>query len=149
MNDQTIISNTHFETDGDRLICYTVLPDGDRFEQQVSSQEAVQKNMIGWCNTVREFMKAKETALEEERIAAKRRKKDEESSSTEIGTTVPQGNAKEAVIAWYENTQARIDELSDTIKLLLDERDALRDERDKIRPIIEAWKGVKGEENPT
>ena len=73
MNDQHIIENTHFEETEEGLRCFTLLPGGDEFSQIVSSPEAVQKNMVGWCNTVREYLKLKEVQDEEERIARKRR----------------------------------------------------------------------------
>jgi hypothetical protein len=57
LSDIQVIENTHFrDEDGKKLVCFTNLPDGSMFEQVVSSREAVQKNMVGWCNTVREYM---------------------------------------------------------------------------------------------
>lgn len=153
LSDTLIIDNTHFEVDEtERLICYTNLPDGTRFAQAVSSKEAVQKNMIGWCNTVREFLRAKERDEEDEKIAARIRRQ-AESPLEDAGTvatptttaSVTPSDPKEAVLAWYEDTQAQIDDLSETIHNAMDRRDRLRDERDRIKPIIDAWKGVKGE----
>ena len=142
MNDTHIIDNTHFETREDTLYCYTLLPDGDRFEEAVPSKEVVQKNMIGWCNTVREYVKQKRQAAEEEAIARKKR-----GPITEAPATQPKkvdGDPKAAVLLWYEGVQSRIDELGEQIEALQQERNELRDERDKMAPVIRVWKGEVG-----
>jgi hypothetical protein len=158
INDQVIIDNTHFELDeSQRLICFTLLPDGTRYAQAVSSKEAVQKNMIGWCNTVREFIKVQEDSREHEKVEAKlRRKAQEPDPNSDVGevaekpvipnpTTVGEDDPKVGVLAWYEAVQERIDYLSKEIDSMKDERKSLRDERDRIKPVIDAWKGVRGE----
>jgi hypothetical protein len=158
MNDQSIIDNTHFKEVEGKLICYTNLPGEDKFAQEVSSKEAVQKNMIGWCNTVREYMNVKEREAEREREAAKARRQAEQAELAvfppeDAGTvatptttaSVTPSDPKESVLSWYEDTQAKIDDLSQIIHDAQEERKHLRDERDRIKPIIDAWKGVKGE----
>jgi hypothetical protein len=163
MNDQSIIDNTHFKEVEGKLICYTNLPGEDKFAQEVSSKEAVQKNMIGWCNTVREYMNVKEREAEREREAAKARRQAEQAelaafppedaavspepqpSTPSVTSVAGGGDPREAVLTWYEDTQAKIDDLSQIIHDAREERKHLRDERDRIKPIIDAWKGVKGE----
>ncbi len=154
MNDQSIIDNTHFKEVEGKLICYTNLPGDDKFAQEVSSKEAVQKNMIGWCNTVREYLNVKEREAEREREAAKARRVAEKGTVTpatsapntvSVETVPTSADPKEAVMAWYEETQEKIDDLSQIIHDAQEERKHLRDERDRIKPIIDAWKGVKGE----
>lgn len=153
MNDQLIIENTHFEVDEtERLICYTNLPDGTRFAQAVSSKEAVQKNMIGWCNTVREHILVKEANEEAEKMAAKKRRVTENAptvedrdSTVEARLPAESKNPRVAVLAWYDDTQAEIDALSKLIVDAKHERDRLRDERDKITPVIKAWRNGEDE----
>ena len=141
VNDQTLIDNTHFKEEDGKLICYTVLPDGLIFEQEVSNKEAVQKNMIGWCNTVREYISVLAQQKEEERLAKKERRKsgvDASVSGAEEKIPEPEG-IQDSILQWYDNTQAEIDSLSEQIKQLKERRTTLRDERDKITPIIRAW----------
>ena len=150
INDQVIIDNTHFRLEDDALICYTNLPDGSRFEQVVSSQEAVQKNMIGWCNTVREYIAALAAEKEEERVSAKRVRQKSPAPEATPDTPVAESSTEDpraAVLEWYTTTQTRIDELSEQIAECKLERTGLRNERDRIKPVIDAWKGVRGEES--
>jgi vacuolar-type H+-ATPase subunit I/STV1 len=141
LSDNTIIDNTHFEVDEtERLICYTNLPDGSRYAQAVSSKEAVQKNMIGWCNTVRDHVAVKERQEEEERVAKKSRRKEEiEDKLENIAAIPPSVDARQLVIQHYHSLQQEIDLLSDKIKEADERRKALRDERDKLGPVMEAW----------
>jgi hypothetical protein len=152
LNDQTIIDNTHFEVDEkERLICYTVLPDGGRFAQAVSNKEAVQKNMIGWCNTVREFLRRKEKVEEEERLAKKERRQAEESPPqttplvTPVHTPGTGENAKELVLAHWEHLKDTRRNLRELIEENTAALEAVDKEMDELSPVIKAWKGVKGE----
>lgn len=136
LTDQQIIDNTYFEVDdSERLICYTVLPGEDRFAQAVSSEESVRKNMIGWCNTVREYVNVQEQRQEEERIAKKARR------GLERPPERPKMDAKGEVLGYFDGLQARIDELGEEISKLQAERKQLRDERDQLQPIVTVWRG--------
>jgi hypothetical protein len=144
MNDTHIIENTHFEHDeSERLICYTNLPDGSRYAQAVSSREAVQKNMIGWCNTVREHLKLKEAQEEEERVALKARNKSD--LTIPEAPTTSSYNPKQLVLEHYEDLKSQ----RVTFIQIIDKTntDLLRVEAEieELRPVIAAWKGVKGE----
>jgi hypothetical protein len=150
MNDTHIIENTHFEVDeSERLICYTILPDGSRYAQAVSSKEAVQKNMIGWCNTVREHLKLKNAQEEEERVAKKSRRKAEDAPAEDLtppeAPTTSSYNPKQLVLEHYEDLKSQ----RVTFIQIIDKTntDLLRVEAEieELRPVIAAWKGVKGE----
>lgn len=152
LNDQNIIDNTHFKEEDGKLVCYTNLPNGDRFQQAVSSQEAVQKNMIGWCNTVRDYLRMKEQQQEEERVALKKRRKSTPSTETpESASPTPSGSGtgrptvdapsdpKELVILYYQDLQNEIDALGVEIEEKKERRNELREERDKLRPVMDVW----------
>lgn len=156
LNDQVIIENTHFREEGDALYCYTLLPGDDKFEQKVTSADAVRKNMIGWCNTVRDYIAVKEAQAEEERAAKKQRRKAgledaqtaEESSQTastfdplDALKTYGASASRTLILQHYDWLQERIDELGAQIDELKKERDEHRDERDKLGPIITVWRG--------
>jgi len=143
LTDTEIIDNTHFQESGDRLECYTVLPGGDEFREAVPDRESVSKNMIAWCNTVREYISVKEQRAEEERVAAKARRKGgnpPETRSEPAEATIT-SDPKEAVLEWYRTVQEQIDALGESIKRDTEERNSLRDQRDRVEPIIKAWKG--------
>ena len=137
VNDQTIIDNTHFRDEDGKLVCYTNLPGGEQFAQAVSSQESVQKNMIGWCNTVRDYLKQLEVQAEEERLAAKAKRVPEE----ETIAATPITDARQAVMQHYDSIQAQIDQLGEEIAEKKEQRNALRKERDDLHPIIVVWRG--------
>jgi hypothetical protein len=155
MNDTQIVDNTHFDfDDNERLICYTLLPDGDRFAQAVSSKEAVQKNMIGWCNTVREYLVAKESELENERQAAKRRRLAEDAiireptPSTQKDTSDDGGgsyNPKQLVLEHYDDLKSQRVTFIQIIDKTQGDLRRVEAEIEELRPVIAAWKGVKGE----
>lgn len=142
LSDKTIIDNTHFREEDGQLYCYTVLPNDDKFEQGVSSAEAVQKNMIGWCNTVREYMKVKEDQREEKILQARR---DRELASPVTAPPVPAPSEKvdprRLVLDHYDHLQESIDELGEQIEVMKQQRNDMRDERDKLKPIITVWRG--------
>jgi len=145
LGDQTIIDNTHFEhNDEGKLVCYTNLPDGTRYAQAVSSMEAVQKNMIGWCNTVRDYLKMMEDIEEQER-EAKRKKKD---SPLPAPTAEPRSDTidpKALVLEHYENLRSSRIHIEETITELEDQLELVEEELNELSPVIKAWKGVKGE----
>lgn len=146
LSDTEIIDNTHFEDvsidgceAGAKLLCYTVLPNGERFQEVVPDRETVQKNMIGWCNTVREYVSRMEQETLDQQVAAK---KVRQSGSEAVSEDIPPSeDPKLAIIAWFEATQAEITELGEKIMADRELRDKLRDERDRIEPIIKAWRG--------
>lgn len=159
LNDQTIIDNTNFRTDDDgKLYCYTNLPGGDKFEQKVSSKEAVQKNMIGWCRTVRDYLSIKEQRAEEERLARKRRKQsmgDGVTSSTTGSDPVSEGanpsppakepvksfngSIKDMMIEYYHQMQDHRDQLKVDIAKMQEELDKAEEELQQVRPVMKAW----------
>lgn len=147
LTDQQVIENTHFEIDeSERLVAYTNLPDGDRYAQAVSSKEAVQKNMIGWCNTVREHVSLKAQQEDQERVAKKRQRKDAPASQPEDttvrGATTPDGggvDSRQLVIDHFLHLQQSIDSLGEDIAQLKEQRNAMRDERDQLAPVMTAW----------
>lgn len=146
LTDQQVIDNTHFFTQADRLFCKTNLPGGESFQQAVSSEEAVRKNMIGWCNTVREFAASMEAAKAEDSAAQRAARKGEAAVVAPYPMPDPTRpdtikNPKVAILEWYEYNQNKIDELGEKIASMQEERNLLRDERDKVEPIIKAWKG--------
>jgi len=149
LNDQQIIDNTKIEPDGDHWKMTCPLPDGDSFSQLAKSKESAQKHIISWCESVRRYVAEKEEARQAELLAAKKRRAqnvelpDKYKDDPEMvkAATLPSSDPKVAVMQWYEDTQARIDELSELIDDAKDERDRLRDERDKIEPIIKSWEG--------
>lgn len=144
LSDTQIIDNTHFQENDDGTVeCYTVLPGEDEFREKVPSREVVAKNMIGWCNTVREYLRQKEEGDVEERVAKKERRKSGAPSgpAPEPVSEARLSDPKLAVIDWYISVQAEIDELGEVIKEAKEKRNKLRDERDKIEPIVTAWKG--------
>jgi hypothetical protein len=140
VTDQQIIGNTHFREEDGKLICYTMLPGDEKFEEVVPDRKTVQKNMIGWCNTIHEYLRRKEVADEEERLARKARRKSGISEDAVVEKVGPQ-DPKAAVIEWYHTTQDKIDELGRIIEEATEQRNKLRDERDRVEPIIKAWKG--------
>ena len=143
LSDTQIIDNTHFEELEDGSVeCYTVLPGGDEFRETVPSREIVAKNMIGWCNTVREYLKQQEEGQEAEKLAKKERRKATgapESPSKPVSVDML-ADPKLAVIDWYISVQGEIDDLGEVIREAKERRNKLRDERDKIEPIVKAWK---------
>ena len=150
LSDTEIIDNTHFEDvsiDGkgtdSKLLCYTVLPNGERFQEVVPDRETVTKNMIGWCNTVRAYVQAKEDDDLAERVAKKERRQPgiAEEQPPPLGTGHLGQDPKIAVIEWYEQTQNEIDRLGERIQADRERRDILRNERDRVEPIIKAWRG--------
>jgi hypothetical protein len=146
LTDQQIIDNTHFFTQADRLFCKTNLPGGESFQQAVSSEEAVLKNMIGWCNTVREFAAAKEAAKNEASMEARKARKSVE-AVVEAPYPKPSpapstDNPKDLILEWYNTTQLEIDDLGKVIADATARRNELRDERDKVEPVIRAWRGT-------
>ena len=146
LSDTEIIDNTHFEDvsidgceAGAKLLCYTVLPNGERFQEVVPDRETVQKNMIGWCNTVREYVSRMEQETLDQQVAAK---KVRQSGSEAVSEDIPPSeDPKVAVIEWFATVQAKIDELGEIIESATVKRNKLRDERDRIEPIIKAWRG--------
>jgi hypothetical protein len=146
LTDQQVIENTHFEIDeSERLIAYTNLPDGDRYAQAVSSKEAVQKNMIGWCNTVREHVSLKAQQEDQERVAKKQQRRRDPTTSGPPTTAAPtpeQGAAvdsRQLVIDHFLHLQQSIDSLGEDIAQLKEQRNAMRDERDQLAPVMTAW----------
>jgi len=152
LNDQQIIANTLFEPleDGEGVYMKITLP-GDLgvYKQRAQSIASAQKHIIPWCNAVRNHMASMEQAKIDEMMAAKRRRQDEEEESTtfeevdeyEAPKTPSAYDPKATVIEWYENTQEKIDELSERIKRDTAERDKLRNDRDAFGPIIAIWRG--------
>ena len=152
LNDQTIIDNTHFREEGGKLLCYTNLPDGDKFEQAVSNQEAVQKNMIGWCNTVRQYIEVKQEAREEEQARKKLRRKQGMDTPAEPETppqtpseAVESTNPKELVLRYWGELQDEKLALEDQLECIEARLEEIEEERDELGPVIRAWKGAKGE----
>jgi len=136
LSDTQIIDNTHFhDRDDGKVECFTALPGGEEFREVVPEREAVTKNMIAWCNTVREYLKVQEESKGVAR--GEERKARQEPLSASDGTSDP----KVAVLEWFSTVQSKIDHLGEQIDLYTLERNALRDERDRIEPIIKAWKG--------
>ena len=128
LTDQQIIDNTHFREEDGKLICYTALPGGGKFEQAVSSKESVTKNMISWCDTVREY----EKALENEKEATRRPERPSEPRKMDM---------KGMVLGHFDSLQEQIDDLGKKIEDLKTQRTELRNERDELKPIITVWRG--------
>lgn len=144
LSDKTIIDNTHFREKDGKLYCYTLLPNEDKFEQAVTSAEAVQKNMIGWCNTVREYVSVKEQQREDAILKAKRSRELDEPvpAKTVPAATKPENlDARRLVMDHFDNLQQSIDQLGEEIEKMKAQRNAMRDERDKLQPIITVWRG--------
>lgn len=146
LNDQTIIDNTHFTEMEGKLVCYTNLPGGERFAEKVSSKEQVQKNMIGWCNTVREYVRQQERSKAKPKTDAPAPSQTlPETPDTSARSAIEPLDAKQLVIEHYENLrEARVNLIQ-----LIDEHKgdllAVEKEIDELHPVIKAWRGVKGE----
>lgn len=147
LNDQQIIDNTKIEPEGEHWKMTCPLPDGDSFSQLAKSKESAQKHIISWCESVRRYMSEKEEARQAELLAAKKRRQAGEvieapgPAAETVAVAPPSSDPKVAVMTWYEETQARIDELGEIIEEAKEERNRLRNERDKIEPIIKSWEG--------
>lgn len=148
MNDNEIIHKTKvLPVEGESFVELVIeLPDGELFKQRAKNADSAKKHIMAWCETVRGYWENKQTSRKEEQEEAiKRRKRGDlptpsrqpEKPSEPAASSDP----RVSVLEWYEKTQARIDELSEMIDACKDERDRLRNERDKITPIIKAWQG--------
>ena len=136
LSDTQIIDNTHFyETPEGKIECFTMLPGDEEFREVVPDKEAVTKNMIAWCNTVREYLKMQEESKGVAKVEPQKARQEPLSASEETS------DPKLAVLAWFEKTQNEIDALGERIQTDRERRDTLRDERDRVEPIIKAWKG--------
>ena len=143
LNDQQIIDNTKITEDADGTVTLTVaLPDGDKYVQKARSSESAKKHIIQWCEAVRNYMASKEDEKHRRIEDAIARRKAGVIPPEDKAPKIPQTeNPVEAVMVWYANAQQRIDELGEQIKRLTDERNNLRNERDKIAPIVKVWNG--------
>lgn len=148
MNDNDIIHKTKvLEVEGKDYVELVIeLPDGEEFKQRAKDADSAKKHIMAWCDSVRGHWDSKQAAKREEqeaRIARRKAGLTEEAPEKpqEARTLPPSTDPRVGVLEWYERTQARIDELSDMIEACKDERDRLRDERDKITPVIKAWQG--------
>lgn len=143
LNDQQIINNTKITENDDGTVTMTaVLPDGDKYIQKAKNSESARKHIIQWCEAVRAYMNSKEEERQRKIEDAVARRK--AGITTEVAPTPPKvdnSNPVEAVMVWYANAQQRIDELGEQIKQLTDERNKLRNERDKIAPVVKVWSG--------
>ena len=151
MNDNDIIHKTKVvEVEGEEYVELVIeLPDGEEFKQRAKNADSAKKHIMAWCDSVRGHWDNKQAARREEQEAKIARRK---AGLTENAPRPPEKPQDEtsppsstdprvSVMEWYEKTQARIDELSEMIEACKDERDRLRDERDKITPVIKAWQG--------
>lgn len=156
MNDQIIISNTHFrQTEDGKTVAFVNLPDGDTYEQVVSSPEAVQKRMIDWCEAIRQYVKLRDQAKEEEREALKRRRKSDLKGDGVVGNTTdsdsvivgssptppanPSFNPKEMMIRYYDDVTGEADQLMLDIESMKRRLADLLKEIEKLQPIMEVW----------
>lgn len=148
MNDNDIIHKTKVvEVEGEDCVELVIeLPDGEEFKQRAKNADSAKKHIMAWCDSVRNHWDSKQAAKREEQEARIARRKagltaEAPEKPQEACILPPSTDPRVGVLEWYERTQARIDELSDMIEACKDERDRLRDERDKITPVIKAWQG--------
>lgn len=148
MNDNDIIHKTKVvEVEGEDCVELVIeLPDGEEFKQRAKNADSAKKHIMAWCDSVRGHWDSKQAAKREEQEARIARRKagmpaEPPEKPQATSTLPPSTDPRVGVLEWYEKTQARIDELSDMIEACKDERDRLRDERDKITPVIKAWQG--------
>jgi DNA repair exonuclease SbcCD ATPase subunit len=156
MNDQIIISNTHFrQTEDGKTVAFVNLPDGDTYEQVVSSPEAVQKRMIDWCEAIRQYVKLRDQAKEEERAALKRRRKSDLKGDGVVGNTTdsdsvivgssptppanPSFSPKQMMIRYYDDVTGEADQLMLDIESMKRRLADLLKEIEKLQPIMEVW----------
>ena len=144
LNDQQIIDNTRITPQEDHVKMMITLPDGEEYSQMAKDADSAKKHIIAWCDSVRSYIKQKEADRLEELAAARKRRGTEhpvtaperpvEETSPESGTSPQQ-----LVISHYKHLQEEIDRLGIEVEEKKKKRNSLRDERDKLKPVMEIW----------
>lgn len=146
LSDKQIIDNTHIVPEDDGTVTMQCpLPGGHVYKVKAENAESAKKNVLKFCNAVRDYQAYLERSEEEERLAKKSRRKEGIESPKEEAPVVQPGGVKASVLTYFDSLQVQIDELGEKIKADTEKRNALRDERDELEPIIKAWRGVSGE----
>lgn len=146
ISDKEIMGGTTILPHPDKGVTLRYEIDADHaFEQRAESAESAKKHIIRWCEAVRQYATQVEKDKQEEALA-RRKARGAHPPAPDVGPALTAvANPKEAILQWMEETQAKIDELGLVIENAQAERKQLRDERDKIKPIVDAWKGTTGE----
>lgn len=144
ISDKEIMGGTTILPHPDKGVTLRYEIDADHaFEQRAESAESAKKHIIRWCEAVRQYAVQVEKDKQEEALARRKSRGAAGIASDALVHAV--ANPKAAILQWMEETQAKIDELGLVIENAQAERKQLRDERDKIKPIVDAWKGTTGE----
>lgn len=144
LNDQQIINNTRIIPEDDHVRMIMSLPDGEEFSQLAKDADSAKKHIISWCESVRSYIKSKEQAREEELEAKKARRKMGEAvrppeKPSNATSPAVSGDPKQLVVEHYKRLQEEIDSLGEEIEAKKSRRNSLRDERDKLKPVMEIW----------